>query len=85
MPVKDKYCALVIDEMAINSKYVFNNHTQSFMGNPTLPPTEKMVATRLAQDPTWDQKEALATHAMNALVAGLCGDTKFLWVSYKIL
>ena len=78
MPVRDKYCALVIDKMTIKSKYVFNNHTQSFMGNPTMPLTENLVATRLAEDPTWDQAEALATHAMNAMVAGLCGRYKVL-------
>ena len=48
------------------------------MGNPTMPPTENLVATRLAEDPTWDQAEALATHAMNAMVAGLCGRYKVL-------
>ena len=78
MKARDKYCALVIDEMAIKAKYVFNNHTQSFWGNPTLPVTQSLIANRLAKDPTWDQNEALATHALNAMIAGLCARFKVL-------
>ena len=77
-PARDKYVSLVLDEMAISAKYVFNNKTQSFMGQPTLPPGPNLVANRMKEDPSWDQGECLATHALNAMIAGLCGRYKVL-------
>ena len=75
-PARDKYVALVMDEMSIKPKYVYNNHTQSFMGNPTIPVSEGVIKNRTSKDPTWDQSQALATHAFNAQIASLCARFK---------
>ena len=75
-PARDKYVALVLDEMSIKPKYVYNNHTQSFMGNPTIPVSEGVIKNRTSKDPTWDQTQALATHAFNAQIASLCARFK---------
>ena len=76
MPARNKYVALVIDEMTIKAAYVFDNHTQSFLGQPTIPCSKGVIEKRLKEDPTWDQEEALATHAMNAMFHGLCESIK---------
>ena len=76
MPARNKYVALVIDEMTIQSKYVFDNHTQSFLGQPTIPCSEGVIKNRLKEDSSWDQEEALATHALNGMFHGLCESFK---------
>ena len=70
-PARDKYVALVLDEMSIQPRYVFDNHTQSFLGQPTVPASHGLIKKRLAKDPSWDQEEALATHALNAMIHGM--------------
>ena len=70
-PARDKYVALVLDEMSIAPRYVFDSHTQSFLGQPTVPASHGLIKKRLAKDPSWDQEEALATHALNAMIHGM--------------
>ena len=78
MPARDKYVILTLDEMSIKPNYTFNNHTQSFMGNPTIPCSQGVISKRMKEDPTWDQDEALATHAFFAMIASLCARFKCL-------
>ena len=78
MPARDKYVILTLDEMSIKPNYIYNNHTQSFMGNPTIPCSQGVISKRMKEDPTWDQDEALATHAFFAMIASLCARFKCL-------
>ena len=36
MPPEDRYCALIIDEMAIQAEINYDDSSQSFIGHPTL-------------------------------------------------
>ena len=70
MEEKDKNCGLIIDEMAIQPKYEFNSTTQSFMGRPTLPPTQAVLQKR-AFDPYWKREHDLAHHGFNIIAVGI--------------
>jgi len=70
MEEKDKNCGLIIDEMAIQPKYEFNSTTQSFMGRPTLPPTQA-VSQKRSFDPYWKREHDLAHHGFNIIDVGM--------------
>ena len=66
---RDRKCAIIFDETAIQAKREFDPSTGEFIGLPTLPAGPKAVHKRMCAG--IDNDKILATHVFNVLAVGL--------------
>ena len=66
---KERFVSMCCDEMSIQARKEFDLTTQSFVGQPTMPPSKKLIAKRAKQGIY--QHDFLATHAMNLMIGGI--------------
>ena len=66
---RDRKCAMVFDEMAIQAKREFDPSTGQVIGHPTLPAGANIVHKRMQAG--IDNDKILATHVSNVIVVGL--------------
>ena len=68
-PESGKVVGLIIDGMSLNAKLEFDIVTQSFVGRPTIPATDKIINDFLEKGLT--EADILAYHALNCLCVGI--------------
>ena len=71
MPLEDRYCALILDEMAIQAEINYDDSSQSFIGHPTMAQSKKQRKKKLSENPDWTPLNDVATKALNFEIAGL--------------
>ena len=72
LPPQHRNFGLVMDEMSIQPKLEFDIGNQRLCGRPNMPINPKTIEKKKAKDPNFDESKALATHAMNIMICGLC-------------
>jgi len=66
---RDRKCAIIFDEMAIQAKREYDPTSGEFIGHPTLPAGPQLVHNRMCAG--IDNDKVLATHVFNVLAVGL--------------
>ena len=68
---QERCCALNVDEMSVQAKYQYDTSTKQFIGNVTVPLSQKQQNERIEKYGKYDNHAEIATHALNAFIYGL--------------